>query len=708
MWLGFIGVLAVAQSLQISLEVCPQPSRRVGLCPVRPEQTGCVTNSQCRPGYLCCLEGCGRQCKPDLAVRTAARSGLCPIPLRRDSISCPNAVSDKCDSDTDCTGTLKCCFHPCGRTCTNINSRTLLLKSGTCPMPSTVYCNLPRRDHCLSDADCPRLSKCCAHACGRSCVQVVPSRTRVRAQSQTNKFCPPPSGRLGICVFGPNSCTTDIDCGTGKICCSEGCGKECKTPLSNAQLCPVPPELAATSCLVPITDSCQTNSNCTDEQLCCKHPCGKRCQAPVGSGGDPSIFPPIEPVIKPGSCPVPASGFLIKCALNDQCLGDSVCPGTQKCCKSACGKRCKDIVKTKSGTCPASNTKPACDQLGDNCYKDGDCSGTQKCCKTSCGNRCLAPAATAIIIRPGVCRVLPPGVVVRCALTPDTCSQDGDCPGVQKCCTGPCSKSCEDTVKPKAGTCPTQPLGLAVRCAAGSRDECSQDNHCSGSKKCCKGPCSKYCADPGPAVIRPGTCPPPPNPALVLCAFPITNKCSGDSDCDDDKKCCPHPCGKYCDLDKPKPGNCPKLPASAFLVKCLPIDRCKNDRDCPFTQKCCRQGCGNRCVAAETADPPEPTKPGVCRTIRSKFRCRSRRDRCKNDSQCGGSRKCCQFPCGKRCRRPLRRTKRGQCPPKPTPTPIYCLIYQNDCETDDNCPDSKKCCATPCGIGCVSPNFYRG
>ncbi|KAK6184837.1 hypothetical protein SNE40_007209 [Patella caerulea] len=489
------------------------------------------------------------------------------------------------------------------------------------------------------------------------------------AQSQTNKLCPPPSPFSGPCVIGPNSCTADKDCDSGKICCSEGCGKECTTPLTNAQLCPTPPDAAATSCLAPVTDDCQDNSGCNEEQLCCKHPCGKRCQAPVGSGGDPSISPPIEPVIRPGSCPVPASGFLVKCALNDRCLEDSVCPGTQKCCKSPCGKYCADIVKTKSGTCPASNTKPSCDRLGDNCYKDGDCSGTQKCCKTSCGNTCLAPAGSVIITRPGVCPVLPPGVAVKCALTPDTCSQDGDCPGVQKCCKGPCSKSCKDTVKPKAGICPTQPLGSVVKCAAFTRDECSQDNHCSGSKKCCKGPCSKYCADPTTAVVKPGTCPTPPNPAVVLCALPLTDNCTSDSQCTGDNKCCPHPCGKYCGLLKPKPGNCPKLPASAFLVKCLPIDRCQNDEECPIAQKCCRQGCGNRCVDAESTGSPEPTKPAT------------------------------EDP-------PKVNSKPGQCPPKPKP--VQCLLHQNDCEYDSDCPDAKKCCATQCGIGCVNPNFYLG
>ncbi|KAL4218668.1 hypothetical protein ACF0H5_021257 [Mactra antiquata] len=44
--------------------------------------------------------------------------------------------------------------------------------------------------------------------------------------------CPPPSELLGPCVIDPaTSCINDLDCEGRKICCAEGCGKECMNPV---------------------------------------------------------------------------------------------------------------------------------------------------------------------------------------------------------------------------------------------------------------------------------------------------------------------------------------------------------------------------------------------------------------------------------------------------------------------------------------------
>ncbi|KAL4218669.1 hypothetical protein ACF0H5_021258 [Mactra antiquata] len=46
--------------------------------------------------------------------------------------------------------------------------------------------------------------------------------------------CPPPSGEMGTCDFDlAVNCLDNSDCQGGKICCPEGCGKECKNPMPN-------------------------------------------------------------------------------------------------------------------------------------------------------------------------------------------------------------------------------------------------------------------------------------------------------------------------------------------------------------------------------------------------------------------------------------------------------------------------------------------
>ncbi|ESO93453.1 hypothetical protein LOTGIDRAFT_239761, partial [Lottia gigantea] len=44
----------------------------------------------------------------------------------------------------------------------------------------------------------------------------------------------------------------------------------------------------------------------------------------------------------------------------------------------------------------------------------------------------------------------------------------------------------------------------------------------------------------------------------------------------------------------------------------------------------------------------------------------------------------------------------GVCPKLPNPLP-RCLIFQNDCKQDSECPGDQKCCSVTCGIGCIDP-----
>ncbi|XP_012268054.2 waprin-Phi1-like [Athalia rosae] len=94
-----------------------------------------------------------------------------------------------------------------------------------------------------------------------------------------------------------------------------------------------------------------------------------------------------------------------------------------------------DYYAEKSGSCPPPLPVEICTQA---CYVDGHCQGNGKCCPTSCGGTiCSRPVTMrkpVPVVKRGSCSAIPTG---RWVCTP-TCSSDGDCPGVRKCCKNRC------------------------------------------------------------------------------------------------------------------------------------------------------------------------------------------------------------------------------------------------------------------------------
>ncbi|XP_043542001.1 waprin-Phi1-like, partial [Chiloscyllium plagiosum] len=89
-------------------------------------------------------------------------------------------------------------------------------------------------------------------------------------------------------------------------------------------------------------------------------------------------------------------------------------------------------------------------------------------------------------------------------------------------------------------------------------------------------------------TVKPGSCPAKPT-RVGLCA----ELCTGDSDCEGNKKCCSNGCGHVCvSPRKGKPGSCPQKSVGVRL--CGEI--CAVDSDCPGNQKCCENGCGHSCI----------------------------------------------------------------------------------------------------------------
>ncbi|XP_043836918.1 uncharacterized protein LOC122739137 [Dromiciops gliroides] len=149
-----------------------------------------------------------------------------------------------------------------------------------------------------------------------------------------------------------------------------------------------------------------------------------------------------------------------------------------------------DKGSTKPGTCPEDNA--ICRRhYKAKCQSDEECSGKQKCCLYNCHFNCKHTVEDRLSeVKPGVC----PNIQSQCGKkTPlDTCTCDGECRGLFKCCPGACGKECRRPLSGKLGTCPE----VIYRCTKiNLPNECKRDRDCLGTLRCCFGYCGKKCMD---------------------------------------------------------------------------------------------------------------------------------------------------------------------------------------------------------------------
>ncbi|XP_046546850.1 WAP four-disulfide core domain protein 3-like [Haliotis rubra] len=175
-------------------------------------------------------------------------------------------------------------------------------------------------------------------------VAVSASPALVSLRARESSSCPPSSGLGGACVFikGIN-CITDSECSDGKVCCSEGCGSVCKAPLHLQPVkrasgsCPAPSGMISICLFVPGVN-CIQDSECSDGKLCCSEGCGKECKDPVTHGK--------REVTHAGSCPKADQNMFGFCIFRPgiNCVSDDECTADKKCCQEGCGRVCKTAV----------------------------------------------------------------------------------------------------------------------------------------------------------------------------------------------------------------------------------------------------------------------------------------------------------------------------------------------------------------------------
>ena len=105
-----------------------------------------------------------------------------------------------------------------------------------CPMPSGFGLCVHQ---CSDNTGCSTGRICCSNGCGMTCVRPVPTSPPPTTTSPppTTTSTPPTSTRcpvmggdgFGACVI---SCSSDSDCTGGRLCCSNGCGQTCITPVT--------------------------------------------------------------------------------------------------------------------------------------------------------------------------------------------------------------------------------------------------------------------------------------------------------------------------------------------------------------------------------------------------------------------------------------------------------------------------------------------
>nr|XP_017827562.1 WAP four-disulfide core domain protein 3 isoform X4 [Callithrix jacchus] len=125
---------------------------------------------------------------------------------------------------------------------------------------------------------------------------------------------------------------------------------------------------------------------------------------------------------------------------------------------------------------------------------------------------------------------------------------------------------------------------------------CITDETCPGVKKCCTFGCSRSCVVPiskQKLAEFVGECPANPLPCEELC--------DGDASCPQGHKCCSTGCGRTClgDIEGGRDGNCPKVLVGLCIVGCV------MDENCQAGEKCCKSGCGRFC--APPVLPPKLT-----------------------------------------------------------------------------------------------------
>ncbi|CAH1246674.1 KCP [Branchiostoma lanceolatum] len=714
------------QTRQSKPNVCPD-----GDSPKRCPREDICKHLTC-PGFpdaLCKPNKC-EGCRPEFfdskgkkITCSDEKLGMCPAFFEVDT---SEHCEPECSSDSDCSGSDKCCFSGCTTQCQHVTSD----KYGSCPLESSFEdksCEV----RCNSDWDCADSEKCCSNGCGQVCVSpAIPTKSQCPAMWQISEE---------ICNDVSLMCESDSDCIDDDIsCCSTKCGKRC-TSITTTVLPPCEEERTT----IPTTTfggvslpvlghwypTCNSSGFHTPKQC---HPtsglcwCVDACGRPIDGTHTyeelecrPRNAPCHEAksnLLRPGLRPL-LGAFKPRC-MEDGFFETKQCQGSMCWCVDKCGH---EVPNTRGHL-----KDVTCDQCPDNqrafhCPKnpcdDVTCPDypEARCFPSICGG-CKAE----FFIEQGKkvqCNVMKNNTCPLMEDMPQTCetecAHDGECPGTHKCCSNGCASVCVSPItEERPGSCPAITFGDIGSCST----TCYSDSDCSGVSKCCFNGCGKTCVHPEP-VVHEGECPVQWEKTCTT----EENQCEVDNDCIGSQRCCNSGCGLRCiyptqtrtiksDIEsitvnaiftatitrEMTSGQCPH----PDNLQCNHLSECLQDEDCNDGSICCSNGCGFTCTPPWTME-----KYGQCPMTSAAFDkigCSLECDggmcnhQCSDDGDCPGFSKCCMDGCTRVCVNPWMFVRDGQCPMW-TQEDIQECSSSSECSSDTDCTSEKKCCNTPCG-----------
>jgi hypothetical protein len=249
-------------------------------------QVPCETDAQCRRGEVCLFDdAAARPCRD--ADGDLQCDDVVPDPIPQGFCGVPPVVTgcwsdDECGPGFVCRGVDEC---NCPAVCID-DGNGGCLPCDCEPLPGECAAVGPGDEECRDDAGCASGEKCVIYAvgCERAC-EIQPDGTEV-----CHPCDPIPVGR---CEFSPSFCGSDADCGPGQYCelgvvcpriaviCpdgtiatdvdGDGCPLECAAPppCDRPEGCapPAPPPPPAGICLDQPTDPC-ARVRCASDDVC--------------------------------------------------------------------------------------------------------------------------------------------------------------------------------------------------------------------------------------------------------------------------------------------------------------------------------------------------------------------------------------------------------------------------------------------------------
>ncbi|XP_048580646.1 fibrillin-1 isoform X2 [Nematostella vectensis] len=205
------------------------------------------------------------------------------------------------------------------------------------------------------------------------------------------------------------------------------------------------------------------------------------------------------------------------------------------------------------------------------------------------------------------------------------------------------------------------------------------------------------------------------NSTSGLCEKFHYSGCEGNANRFPSMKKCQRKCMKalkgFHDSKADKRGMCP--PADVDVTSCpnSVSDRCFNDADCRGNRKCCFTGCHMACLKPmkkKHSQEKKVAKLGTCPAPTFSGKLCSEpylTDMCSVDLDCPGKRRCCYNGCNHEClipiKLPMARPKPGICPIQDYIDPSLCKSTRDECQTDADCFGRRKCCFSGCAMECM-------